>query len=52
MSHDGDFDLASSNLETEELWFPLYTVMDWLHKYLGGAEADPKGLGLAYSVTR
>ena len=28
------------------------TVMDWLHRYLGGAEADPRGLGLAYSVTR
>ena len=133
VSHDGDFDLASSNLETEELWFPFWefkgwpwnsdqyrkwspmesagnfktpmlvitnerdyrvpfgqglqlftalqvqgvpskllmfpdeghwvlkpgnsclwhnTVMDWLHRYLGGAEADPKGLGLAYSVTR
>jgi dipeptidyl aminopeptidase/acylaminoacyl peptidase len=133
VSHDGDFDLASSNLETEELWFPLWefkgwpwnsdqyrkwspmssagnfktpmlvitnerdyrvpfgqglqlftalqiqgvpskllmfpdeghwvlkpgnsclwhnTVMDWLHRYLGGAEADPKGLGLAYGVTR
>ena len=22
------------------------TVMDWLHRYLGGAEADPKGLAL------
>ncbi len=133
VSHDGTFDLASANLETEELWFPkwefrgwpwtsdLYTkwnpmgsaghfktpmliitserdyrvpfgqglqlfsalqiqkvpskllmfpdeghwvlkpgnsclwhntVMDWLHRYLGGAEADPKGLALAYSVTR
>jgi len=133
VSHDGTFDLASANLETEELWFPkwefkgwpwtsdLYrkwnpmesagkfktptliitsekdyrvpfgqglmlftslqvqnipsklltfpdeghwvlkpgnsclwhnTVMDWLHRYLGGAEADPAGLALAYSVTR
>jgi dipeptidyl aminopeptidase/acylaminoacyl peptidase len=133
VSHDGTFDLASANLETEELWFPkwefrgwpwnsdlyrkwnplesagnfktpmlvitserdfrvpfgqglqLFTalqiqgvpsklltfpdeghwvlkpgnsslwhnvVMDWLHRWLGGAEADPKGLALAYSVTR
>ncbi len=133
VSHDGTFDLASANLETEELWFPkwefrgwpwtsdLYTkwnplgsaghfktpmlvitserdyrvpfgqglqlftalqiqnvpskllmfpdeghwvlkpgnsclwhntVMDWLHRYLGGAEADPKGLALAWSVTK
>ncbi|MGE5414118.1 MAG: prolyl oligopeptidase family serine peptidase [Syntrophomonadaceae bacterium] len=28
------------------------TVMDWLHRWLGGAEADPKGLALAYSVTK
>ena len=27
-------------------------VMDWLHRYLGGAEADPKALETAYSVTR
>ena len=133
VSHDGTFDLASANLETEELWFPewefhgwpwnsdlyrkwsplesagnfktpmlvitserdyrvpfgqglqLFTalqiqgvpsklltfpdeghwvlkpgnsclwhnvVMDWLHRWLGGAEADPKGLALAYSVTK
>ncbi|MEX0879889.1 MAG: S9 family peptidase [Thermoanaerobaculia bacterium] len=133
VSHDGTFDLASANLETEELWFPkwefrgwpwtsdLYTkwnpmmsagsfktptlvitnekdyrvpfgqglqmftalqvqnvpskllmfpdeghwvlkpgnsslwhnsVMDWLHRYLGGAEADPAALAKAYSVTR
>ncbi|HTR04290.1 MAG TPA: S9 family peptidase [Thermoanaerobaculia bacterium] len=133
VSHDGTFDLASANLETEELWFPnwefkgwpwssdLYrkwnpmesaghfktpmlvitserdyrvpfgqglqlftalqirgvpsklltfpdeghwvlkpgnsclwhnTVMDWLHRWIGGAEADPKGLALAYSVTK
>jgi dipeptidyl aminopeptidase/acylaminoacyl peptidase len=133
VSHDGTFDLASANLETEELWFPhwefqgwpwnsdLYrkwspmesaghfktpmlvitsekdyrvpfgqglqlftalqiqgvpsklltfpdeghwvlmpgnsclwhnTVMDWLHRWLGGAEADPEGLALAYSVTK
>ena len=133
VSHDGTFDLASANLETEELWFPVWefkgwpwssdqyrkwsplesaghfktpmlvvtserdyrvpfgqglqlftalqvqnvpsklltfpdeghwvlkpgnsclwhnTVMDWLHRYLGGAEADPKGLALAYSVTK
>jgi len=133
VSHDGDFDAAGSNLETEELWFPkwefrgwpwdsklyakwspmlsagnfktpmlvitsekdyrvpfgqglqLFTalqvlgvpsklltfpdeghwvlkpgnsslwhnvVMDWLHTYLGGAEADPKALATAYSVTR
>ncbi len=133
VSHDGTFDLASANLETEELWFPLWefkgwpwnsdqyrkwsplesagnfktpmlvitsekdyrvpfgqglqlftalqvqavpsklltfpdeghwvlkpgnsclwhnTVMDWLHRYLGGAEADPKGLALPYSVTK
>ncbi|HEY2798818.1 MAG TPA: S9 family peptidase [Thermoanaerobaculia bacterium] len=133
VSHDGNYDLAGSNLETEELWFPTWelkgwpwnsdlyrkwspstyaqnlktpmlvitsekdfrvpfgqglqlftalqvqgvpsklltfpdeghwvlkpgnsclwhnTVMDWLHTYLGGAEADPKGLALAYSVTK
>jgi dipeptidyl aminopeptidase/acylaminoacyl peptidase len=133
VSHDGTFDLASANLETEELWFPkwefrgwpwtsdLYakwnpmasagnfrtptlvitsekdyrvpfgqglqlftalqiqgvpskllmfpdeghwvlkpgnsclwhnTVMDWLHRHLGGAEADPACLALAYSVTK
>jgi dipeptidyl aminopeptidase/acylaminoacyl peptidase len=28
------------------------TVMDWLHTYLGGAAADPKGLALAYSVSK
>ena len=28
------------------------TVMDWLHRYLGGAEADPKALETAYSVTK
>jgi dipeptidyl aminopeptidase/acylaminoacyl peptidase len=133
VSHDGVFDIASSNLETEELWFPTWefkglpwnsdqyqkwnpmlsaekfktptlvitserdyrvpfgqglqfftalqirgvpsklltfpdeghwvlkpgnsrlwhaTVMDWLHRYLGGAEGDPKALGTAYSVTK
>ena len=133
VSHDGNFDLAGSNLETEELWFPTWefrgwpwnsdvyrkwspstfagnfrtpmlvitserdyrvpfgqglqlftalqvqnvpsklltfpdeghwvlkpgnsclwhnTIMDWLHHSLGGAEADPKGLALAYSVTK
>ena len=133
VSHDGTFDLASANLETEELWFPqwefhgwpwnsdlyrkwnplesagnfktpmlvitsekdyrvpfgqglqLFTalqiqgvpsklltfpdeghwvlkpgnsclwhnvVMDWLHRWLGGAPADPKGLAMAYSVTK
>ena len=133
VSHDGPFDLASANLETEELWFPTWefkgwpwdsdqyrkwnpmlfaekfktptlvitserdyrvpfgqglqfftalqvrgvpsklltfpdeghwvlkpgnsrlwhaTVMDWLHRYLGGAEADPKALGTAFSVTK
>jgi dipeptidyl aminopeptidase/acylaminoacyl peptidase len=133
VSHDGTFDLASANVETEELWFPTWefkgwpwnsdqyrkwnpmlfaekfktptlvitserdyrvpfgqglqlftalqvrgvpsklltfpdeghwvlkpgnsrlwhaTVMDWLHRYLGGAEADPKALDTAYSVTK
>jgi dipeptidyl aminopeptidase/acylaminoacyl peptidase len=133
VSHDGPFDLASANLETEELWFPTWefkgwpwssdqyrkwnpmlsaekfktptlvitserdyrvpfgqglqfftalqvhgvpsklltfpdeghwvlkpgnsrlwhaTVMDWLHRYLGGAEADAKALETAYSVTK
>jgi dipeptidyl aminopeptidase/acylaminoacyl peptidase len=28
------------------------TIMDWLHRYLGGAEADPKGLAMTYSVTK
>jgi dipeptidyl aminopeptidase/acylaminoacyl peptidase len=27
-------------------------IMDWLHQYLGGAEADPKELAKAYSVTK
>ena len=27
-------------------------VMDWLHRYLGGAEADPKTLEMVYSVTK
>ncbi len=27
-------------------------MIDWLHQYLGGAEADPKELAKAYSVTR
>jgi dipeptidyl aminopeptidase/acylaminoacyl peptidase len=26
------------------------TVMDWLHRYLGGAEADPKALETVYST--
>ncbi|MDQ2870630.1 MAG: S9 family peptidase [Acidobacteriota bacterium] len=28
------------------------TVMDWLHRYLGGAEGDPKALETAYSIAR
>jgi dipeptidyl aminopeptidase/acylaminoacyl peptidase len=28
------------------------TVMDWLHRYLGGAEADPTALETAFSVAR
>jgi dipeptidyl aminopeptidase/acylaminoacyl peptidase len=28
------------------------TVMDWFHRYLGGAEPDPKALETAYSVSR
>ena len=28
------------------------TVMDWLHRYLGGAEADPKALETAFSVSK
>ena len=32
------------------LWHNV--VMDWLHRWLGGAEADPKALATAYSVTR
>jgi len=28
------------------------TVMDWLHRYLGGAAPDPGALDTAYSVTR
>ncbi len=133
VSHDGTFDTVSSNLETEELWFPVWefhgwpwdsdlyakwnpmlsarnfktptlvitsekdyrvpfgqglqfftalqvrgvpsklltfpdeghwvlkpgnsrlwhaTVMDWLHRYLGGAAPDPRALNTAYSVTR
>ncbi|MBI3668146.1 MAG: S9 family peptidase [Acidobacteria bacterium] len=31
VSHDGDFDLRSANLETEELWFPIWEFkgMPW-----------------------
>ena len=32
------------------LWHAV--VMDWLHRWLGGAEADPKALETAYSVMR
>jgi dipeptidyl aminopeptidase/acylaminoacyl peptidase len=32
------------------LWHNV--VMDWLHRYLGGAEADPKALEMVYSVTK
>ncbi len=32
------------------LWHAV--VMDWLHRWLGGAEADPKALETAYSVSR
>ena len=28
------------------------TVMDWLHRYLGGAQADPAALAKVYSVTK
>lgn len=28
------------------------TVMDWLHRYLGGAEADPRALDTAFAVAR
>ena len=28
------------------------TVMDWLHRYLGGAEADPKALETVYSESK
>jgi dipeptidyl aminopeptidase/acylaminoacyl peptidase len=28
------------------------TVMDWLHRWLGGAEADPKALETAFSVSK
>jgi len=28
------------------------TVMDWLHRYLGGAPPDPKALDTAYSATK
>lgn len=133
ISHDGTFDTVSSNLETEELWFPVWefkgwpwdsdlyakwnpmlfvknfktptlvitsekdyrvpfgqglqfftalqvrgvpsrlltfpdeghwvlkpgnsrlwhaTVMDWLHRYLGGAAPDPGALNTAYSITK
>ena len=29
VSHDGTFDLASANLETEELWFPKWEFKGW-----------------------
>jgi dipeptidyl aminopeptidase/acylaminoacyl peptidase len=32
------------------LWHAV--VMDWLHRWLGGAAADPKALETAYSVTK
>ena len=32
------------------LWHAV--VMDWLHIWLNGAEADPKALETAYSVTK
>jgi dipeptidyl aminopeptidase/acylaminoacyl peptidase len=32
------------------LWHAV--VFDWLHRWLGGAEADPKALETAYSVTK
>ncbi|HEV2064196.1 MAG TPA: S9 family peptidase [Thermoanaerobaculia bacterium] len=32
------------------LWHAV--VMDWLHRWLGGTEADPKALETAYSVAR
>jgi dipeptidyl aminopeptidase/acylaminoacyl peptidase len=32
------------------LWHNV--VMDWLHRWLGGAEADPAALQSAYSITR
>jgi dipeptidyl aminopeptidase/acylaminoacyl peptidase len=32
------------------LWHNV--VMDWFHRWLGGAEADPKALETIYSVTR
>lgn len=28
------------------------TIMDWLHRYLGGAEADPAALAKVYSLTK
>jgi dipeptidyl aminopeptidase/acylaminoacyl peptidase len=28
------------------------TVMDWFHRYLGGAEADRKALETVYSISR
>lgn len=44
---EGHFVLGPGN---SRLWHNV--VMDWLHRYLGGAEADPKALATAYSVTR
>jgi dipeptidyl aminopeptidase/acylaminoacyl peptidase len=32
------------------LWHAV--VMDWLHRWLGGAPADPKALETAYSITK
>jgi len=32
------------------LWHAV--VMDWLHQWLGGTEADPQALATAYSVTK
>ena len=32
------------------LWHAV--VMDWFHRWLGGAEADPKALATVYSITK
>ena len=44
---EGHFVLMPGN---SRLWHA--TVMDWLHRYLGGAEADPKALETVYSVAK
>jgi len=44
---EGHFVLKPAN---SRLWHNV--VMDWFHRWLGGAEADPKALESVYSITK